>query len=32
MKVPAVFINNSGRLGYLRAEIAVAARQQPMKL
>jgi hypothetical protein len=32
MMVSAVFINNSGGLDDLRAEIAAAARQQPMKL
>jgi hypothetical protein len=31
-KVSAVFINNSSSLDYLRVEIAVAARPQPMKL
>ena len=28
----ASFINNSGSLDYLRVEVAVAARPQPMKL
>ncbi len=32
MKVSAVFINNSIRLEYLRAEVAIDARQLLMKL